>query len=88
MIVETQLLRIGQIIIVAVPGELTTMAGRRLRETINQVASSSTVGGPANAKAIIAGLSNVYTHYMTTFEGKLSLQLCCNLIDTKNTVNC
>ena len=70
-IVETQMLRIGQVFIVAVPGELSTMAGRRLRESINQVASS-TAGGPSNAKTIIAGLSNVYTHYITTFEGILT----------------
>lgn len=67
MIVETQMLRIGQVFILAVPAEFTTMAGRRLRESINQVASS-TSGGPSNAKTIIAGLSNVYTHYVTTFE--------------------
>ena len=70
-IVETQILRIGHVFIVAVPGEFTTMAGRRLRESINQVASS-TAGGPSNAKTIIAGLSNVYTHYITTFEGILT----------------
>jgi hypothetical protein len=47
------------------------MAGRRLREAINQIASSTT-GGPSNAKAIIAGLSNVYSHYITTFEGSVN----------------
>jgi neutral ceramidase len=65
-IVETQLFRIGQLIIAAVPGEFTTMAGRRLREQMVQEARNN--GGGSNVKAVIAGLSNVYTHYITTFE--------------------
>lgn len=52
--------------IAAVPGEFTTMAGRRFREALNSESSSN--GGPSNTKTIIAGLSNVYTHYVTTFE--------------------
>ncbi|XP_057378425.1 uncharacterized protein LOC130700406 [Daphnia carinata] len=65
-IVETQVLRIGQLLIAAVPGEFTTMAGRRLREALNAEASNN--GGGSNVKTVIAGLSNVYTHYITTFE--------------------
>ncbi len=33
-IVEIQILRVGQFMILCVPGELTTMAGRRLREAM------------------------------------------------------
>ena len=33
-ILPLQILRIGQLVIVGFPGELTTMAGRRLRETV------------------------------------------------------
>lgn len=65
-IVETQLFRIGQLLIAAVPGEFTTMAGRRLREALNAEAVNS--GGPSNTKTVIAGLSNVYSHYVTTYE--------------------
>jgi len=61
-IVETQVLRIGQLLIAAVPGEFTTMAGRRLRQKMSQEAANS------NVKVVIAGLSNVYTHYITTLE--------------------
>jgi neutral ceramidase len=64
--VETQLLRIGQVMIAAVPGEFTTMAGRRLREALDSEAVKN--GGPSNTKTVIAGLSNVYSHYITTFE--------------------
>lgn len=52
--------------IAAVPGEFTTMAGRRFRNAINL--ESETSGGLTGTKTIIAGLSNVYTHYVTTFE--------------------
>ena len=52
--------------IAAVPGEFTTMAGRRFRDALNSEAAN--YGGPANTKTVIAGLSNVYTHYITTFE--------------------
>lgn len=52
--------------IAAVPGEFTTMAGRRFRNAINL--ESDTSGGLTGTKTIIAGLSNVYTHYVTTFE--------------------
>ena len=52
----------GQLLIAAVPGEFTTMAGRRLRQKISEEAAES------NVKVVIAGLSNVYTHYITTFE--------------------
>ncbi|XP_059097866.1 putative neutral ceramidase C [Tigriopus californicus] len=60
--VDTQILKIGQLVIAAVPGEFTTMAGRRLRESI--IASAY----PDNVEVVIAGLSNVYTHYVTTYE--------------------
>ncbi|XP_046453897.1 neutral ceramidase-like [Daphnia pulex] len=65
-IVETQILRIGQFLIAAVPGEFTTMAGRRLRDALNSEAINN--GGPSSVKTVIAGLSNGYTHYITTFE--------------------
>ena len=48
----------------AVPGEFTTMAGRRLRETAQQTGAS--LG--QEVVPVIAGLSNTYTHYITTFE--------------------
>jgi len=65
-IVETQMLRIGQVMLAAVPGEFTTMAGRRLREQLIEEAKAN--GAPSNIKAVIAGLSNLYTHYVTTLE--------------------
>ena len=42
------------------------MAGRRLRETIQTRVGN--ILGNNNSKVVIAGLSNSYTHYITTFE--------------------
>jgi neutral ceramidase len=65
-IVSVQLIRLGEVILIAVPGEFTTMSGRRLRKAVTEAAVES--GGPAGTKAIVTGLSNVYTSYITTFE--------------------
>ena len=40
---------------------------RRLRETIQNTAFETTQGSE-DFKVVIAGLSNVYTHYITTYE--------------------
>ena len=78
-IVETQILQLGQVMILAVPGEFSTMAGRRLREQIAQEARQ--FGSPDNVKVVIAGLSNVYAHYVTTFE-EYQVNLLCQINDT------
>ena len=52
--------------IAPVPGEFTTMAGRRMRETIRKTVEEVSDG--TNTKVVVAGLSNTYTHYITTFE--------------------
>lgn len=62
--VDTQILRIGQLAILAVPGEFTTMSGRRLREAVSGAASEM----GEEMKVVIAGLSNTYTHYVATWE--------------------
>eukprot|EP00057_Strongylocentrotus_purpuratus_P028680 XP_011683154.1 PREDICTED: neutral ceramidase-like [Strongylocentrotus purpuratus] len=64
-IVDTQVLRIGELFILAVPGEFTTMAGRRLRNAAQEVLDAS---GVADGQVVITGLSNTYTHYITTPE--------------------
>jgi len=64
-ILPTQVLRIGQLFLVGVPGEFTTMSGRRLRDTVSQTLSQN---GVNDAHVVIAGLSNAYSHYIATFE--------------------
>ncbi|CAA2968618.1 Hypothetical predicted protein [Olea europaea subsp. europaea] len=68
-ILPVQILRIGQLVILSVPGEFTTMAGRRLRDAVRTVLTS---GGSKefdeNVHVVIAGLTNTYSQYITTFE--------------------
>jgi len=54
--------RIGQLVLIAVPAEVTTMAGRRLRNTV-----MAQLGDWAKY-AVIAGYSNGYAGYVTTSE--------------------
>lgn len=60
-----QYIKLGNVILAAVPGEFTTMSGRRLRDTIQNTIEK---GGSSNIKVIITGLSNVYTNYIATPE--------------------
>ncbi|GAB0099781.1 Neutral ceramidase [Sergentomyia squamirostris] len=64
-VVATQLLQIGDIILVAAPGEFTTMSGRRLRNAVRNAALQSR---ERDVKVIICGLSNMYTSYVATPE--------------------
>lgn len=64
-IVSTQLALIGNVALAAVPGEFTTMAGRRLR---NLLIDEFRKGGIQNPIPIIAGLSNTYSDYIVTPE--------------------
>ncbi|KDQ56458.1 hypothetical protein JAAARDRAFT_195093 [Jaapia argillacea MUCL 33604] len=65
--VDIQMLRIGNFVILVMPGELTTMAGRRMRDAIRTKLISSGVLGD-DAYVVIAGPANTYAHYVTTRE--------------------
>ncbi|XP_020517299.1 neutral ceramidase isoform X1 [Amborella trichopoda] len=68
-ILPIQILRIGQLVILAVPGELTTMAGRRIREAVKDTLVNQGKGEfDENTHVLIAGLANTYSQYITTFE--------------------
>ena len=60
--VPVQLLRIGALYLLAVPGEATIVAGLRLRRTVAAI-----VGAPV-ADVLVAGYCNAYIHYVTTPE--------------------
>ncbi|XP_056326144.1 neutral ceramidase [Danio aesculapii] len=65
-IVDVQIITIGSLAVVAVPGEFTTMSGRRIREAVKRELE---VKEPfTNAEVVVAGLCNIYTHYITTYE--------------------
>ncbi|XVE79470.1 hypothetical protein DITRI_Ditri14bG0061500 [Diplodiscus trichospermus] len=68
-ILPIQILRIGQLVILSVPGEFTTMSGRRLRDAVKTVLTSNDNGEfGSNIHVVIAGLTNTYSQYVTTFE--------------------
>ncbi|XP_050428136.1 neutral ceramidase [Adelges cooleyi] len=62
-IVSTQLAILGQLIIVCVPGEFTTMSGRRLRKVV-----ADKLCNDLKCIVVIAGLCNTYSDYVTTPE--------------------
>uniref|UniRef100_K4BVU6 Neutral ceramidase n=1 Tax=Solanum lycopersicum TaxID=4081 RepID=K4BVU6_SOLLC len=68
-ILPIQIFRLGSLIILSVPGEFTTMAGRRLREAVKETLIRSGNGEfDDQTHVVIAGLTNAYSQYITTFE--------------------
>ncbi|CAK8565859.1 unnamed protein product [Lathyrus sativus] len=65
-ILPIQILRVGQFVILCVPGEISTMAGRRLRQSVKTVLSNHK--DFENVHVVIAALSNAYSQYTTTHE--------------------
>lgn len=61
--IPIQMIALGNLAIVAVPWETTTMAGRRLRQAVLDALQDAGID-----YVVIAGLSNTYIHYMTTRE--------------------
>jgi len=62
-VLPLQLVTVGNLALVAVPFELTTMAGRRLRETVRAQLAPAGV-----TEVVIAGLANAYSGYVATRE--------------------
>ncbi|WMV27801.1 hypothetical protein MTR67_021186, partial [Solanum verrucosum] len=68
-ILPIQIFRLGRLILLSVPGEFTTMAGRRLREAVKKTLVRSGNGEfDDQTHVVIAGLTNAYSQYITTFE--------------------
>ncbi|KAJ3112330.1 hypothetical protein HK100_002377 [Physocladia obscura] len=67
-VLPLQIFLIGRkIVLLGLPSEITTMAGRRLRETVRvQLTRDSTID--ADAHVVIVGLANAYASYVTTRE--------------------
>jgi len=61
-VLPVQILKIGNLAIIAQPTEITTMAGRRLMETV-----MNALDGQVDY-VVIAALSNAYAEYMATHE--------------------
>ncbi len=67
-IVDVQLFRVGQLIIIVSPGEATTMAGRRWKEAIHKSAEISSLTEGVEPIVVLGGPANSYTHYIATEE--------------------
>jgi neutral ceramidase len=65
--VDIQMLRVGNFVMLIMPGELTTMAGRRMREALRARLISSGILG-SDAYVVVTGPANTYGHYVTTPE--------------------
>jgi neutral ceramidase len=62
-IMPLQLIKLGSLVIIAHPGEMTTMAGRRLRKRVLDILRGSGV-----EHAVVAACSGAYSSYTTTSE--------------------
>ncbi|GFR10434.1 neutral ceramidase 3 [Trichonephila clavata] len=67
-VVPTQILQIGNVAILGMPAEITTMAGRRLRDAVLRVLEEKNYGQSEDMHVVLASLSNAYSSYVTTFE--------------------
>ncbi|KAL4811523.1 Neutral/alkaline nonlysosomal ceramidase [Aspergillus unguis] len=65
-VVDIQLLRVGQLMIVTSTSEVTTMAGRRWKEAIAK--SASEVLSISDPLVVLGSPANSYAHYVTTEE--------------------
>ncbi|KUI72986.1 Neutral ceramidase [Cytospora mali] len=83
-IVDVQVFRVGQLIIIVSPGEATTMAGRRWKEAVraestalfqdkNNHPSEPSQQSQSGPVVVLGGPANSYTHYITT-EQEYSIQ--------------
>ncbi|MCP2255006.1 neutral ceramidase [Prauserella aidingensis] len=61
-IVPVQLMRVGELYLVGIPGEVTITAGLRLRRTVAEAV------GAELRNVLVAGYANSYFHYLTTPE--------------------
>jgi hypothetical protein len=62
-VLPLQILQIGNIFVLGVPAEFTSMAGMILRENVRKFLEENNVENPV---VTIAGLSNAYSQYVTT----------------------
>ncbi|KAI9843758.1 MAG: hypothetical protein M1837_006118 [Sclerophora amabilis] len=64
-IVDIQLLKVGQLVMIVSPGEATTMSGRRWKEIIKRSADALS---RSESIVVLGGPANSYTHYIATEE--------------------
>ncbi|XP_050668641.1 neutral ceramidase-like isoform X2 [Leptidea sinapis] len=63
-VVSISVLMLGGLMVAGVPGEPTTMAGRRMKDVI----SAAMEARGLEPRVVVSSLTNEYIHYVTTFE--------------------
>ncbi|XP_052755073.1 neutral ceramidase-like [Galleria mellonella] len=63
-IVSASLIWLGGFAVLGVPGEPTTMSGRRMRSVVSDVMQRHGL----EPRVVVSGLTNEYIHYIATFE--------------------
>ncbi|RYP14161.1 hypothetical protein DL765_006569 [Monosporascus sp. GIB2] len=69
-VVDVQVFRVGQLVIIVSPGEATTMAGRRWKNAVRDKVTTLFAAEPNSALPVVVlgGPANSYTHYIATEE--------------------
>lgn len=69
-VVDIQVLRVGQLVIIVSPGEASTMAGRRWKNAVRDTLAPlfAEEDDSATPIVVLGGPANSYTHYITTEE--------------------
>ncbi|KAJ9141641.1 Neutral ceramidase [Pleurostoma richardsiae] len=69
-VVDVQVFRVGQLVIIVSPGEATTMAGRRWKGAVSTASTAMFQQEDFSAAPVVVlgGPANSYTHYITTEE--------------------
>ena len=65
-ILPVQILKIGNVLNVALPAEFSTMSGRRIKEAVLNEANRAAPG--PSYKVVVSGLANAYSSYVVTPE--------------------
>ncbi|KAJ6506372.1 Neutral/alkaline nonlysosomal ceramidase [Mycena vitilis] len=65
--VDIQMFKVGNLVMLIIPGELTTMSGRRLRAAVRaELIAKGIIDN--SAYVVVAGPANTYAHYIATRE--------------------
>ncbi|KAG2424279.1 hypothetical protein HXX76_014657 [Chlamydomonas incerta] len=67
-ITQVSLLRLGRLLIACLPGEPTTMAGRRIKRALAARFAAAAGPGQPPPVVVVSGLTGTYSSYITTWE--------------------
>ncbi len=71
-VVDTQVLKIGQLLVVALPGEFTTMAGRRVRRAVEEEVAALAL---ATGSSVMTGVMSMANNNMTSMTSDNAMSM-------------